>query len=148
MATHKSFTAFSIALETTAENIEKNAAKLVREAAGSVHEVVVERTPVDTGQAISNWILSIGNRAGYTRRPFEPGSKGSTALENRSWAIEKGRQTLLRYNNPNSQVAITNNLHYIGELNNGSSQQAPAGFVEAAVMSGVTSIRGARLLRR
>lgn len=148
MATHRSFTSLSIALETTAEEIETNAARIMREAAGSVHEVVVERTPVDTGRAISNWIISIGSRAGHTRTPLVPGRKGSTAFENRAWAVDRGRRKLSLFDDPMRRIVISNNLDYIQKLNSGSSRQAPAGFVEAGVVAGVTSIRGARLLRR
>lgn len=148
MAVHNSFTSLSLALETTAENIEKNAAEIVRDVGGAVHEVVVEHTPVDTGRALSNWLISIGGRAGHTREPFAPGRKGSTAFENRSYTIDRGRRKLSLYRDPERDLVISNNIHYIRKLNQGSSRQAPAGFVEAATLAGVTSIRGARLLRR
>lgn len=44
-------------------------------------------------------------------------------------------------NSPFGRSTITNSVPYIGRLNNGWSQQAPAGFVRAAIQFGVNATR-------
>ena len=41
---------------------------------------------------------------------------------------------------------VSNGVPYIGKLDQGSSQQAPAGFVRAAVVKAVAKLAGVRLL--
>lgn len=45
----------------------------------------------------------------------------------------------------NAEIHITNNLPYIGALNDGHSKQAPADFVRIAVMDGLATVRGAKV---
>jgi hypothetical protein len=49
--------------------------------------------------------------------------------------MEHGRQVIATHRG-NIAIWISNNVSYIGELNNGSSQQAAAHFVERAVQAG------------
>ena len=39
------------------------------------------------------------------------------------------------------QILISNNLPYINALNDGSSKQAPAGFVDSALSKGKRAVR-------
>ncbi len=80
---------------------------------------LIQRTPVDTGRAKSNWFVDIGKpdtkqvEAGYANV-----SEGAVRIE--------GYQL-------STTAFISNNLPYIKPLNQGSSQQAPAGFVEGSI---------------
>lgn len=77
---------------------------------------VTELTPVDTGRARASWHItdSPGND-----KPEEPGTYGPP---------------LLPRHVPNADILyIVNGLPYIGKLNDGWSDKAPAGFVEMAV---------------
>lgn len=83
---------------------------------------VIPNTPVDTGQARSNWNVGIGG-PDYSTRPTE-GRSGSNALQR---GVRKAKSA------KNGQgIHISNGLPYINRLNNGWSKQAPAGFVERA----------------
>lgn len=65
-----------------------------------------------------------------------------------SAAIDRGLAVIDRYNvERNSSIHITNNLPYIGALNDGHSKQAPAGFVRTAVMEGLAAMRGVNILK-
>lgn len=76
---------------------------------------VVLRTPVDTGRARANWQVAIGaGRSGEVESEDKGG--GST--------ITAGGQTIAGQKGFD-QVALTNNLPYIGKLEDGSSKQAP-----------------------
>lgn len=96
---------------------------------------LVNVTPVDTSKAESNWIVSIGG-SGYglePRPPFFAGTAGSTQEASAQAAIEAGRQAL-KSAIAGKPVAIVNPLPYIGRLNEGSSAQAPAGFVDRGLV--------------
>jgi hypothetical protein len=129
-------------------NVAKNADALVRKCALAVDATVVLATPVDTGRARSNWQVELNAPAEGAREAYSPGKGRSTEGANTRAAIEQGKQVIATYNKGSSRdrsIHITNNLPYIGKLNDGHSAQAPAGFVEKAVMVGVNAIKGARI---
>lgn len=86
-------------------------------------------TPVDTGYAQSNWVVSIGSP--------NTSQAGARAASHREAAIDDARfydsLALLVSWDLVSPVYITNNVEYIGRLNDGWSAQAPAGFIELAL---------------
>ncbi len=130
---------FSRRIRTVAADISSNADKLTRKVALAVDQTVVMATPVDTGRARSNWIVSLGAPVSYTVPAYTPGKGQSTAQQNAQQAIDQGKAVIAGYNGGTS-INITNNLVYIGALNNGWSAQAPANFVEQAIMAGVQVI--------
>lgn len=88
-------------------------------------------TPVDTGWARANWQPSIGKRA-----EAAVGSPDSVT----GAAQSAGLSALLAWKlSSGAKIYITNNVPYIGRLNRGSSQQAPAGFVQAAIRRAIGS---------
>lgn len=125
--------------------VEDNASKLVRRVALAVDAEVVISTPVDTGRARSNWQTELNTAPEGTREAYSEGKEGSTVGPNTQAALDQARATVAAHK-PGDTVHITNNLPYIGRLNDGWSAQAPSGYVETAVLTGVRTIRGARLL--
>jgi hypothetical protein len=126
-------------------NVDKNIGRVVREVALVVDRELVLATPVDTGRARSNWIVNLGSAATGSRDPYTPGEKGSTGEANAQAAIAQGNATIgLRKDG--QDIYISNNLPYIGRLNEGSSAQAPAQFVEQAVQRAVQVVRKARVV--
>lgn len=115
-------------------NVTGNASKLVRKVALAVDATLVSSTPVDTGRARSNWQANIGSPASGTLEPMP--AQAAVTLATATIATYKSGET----------IHLTNNLPYIGALNNGHSAQAPAGFVETAVLDGIAQVKGARLL--
>lgn len=138
---------FSKWAKDTGDNVSRNADKLVRKCALAIDGAVVLATPVDTGRARSNWQVTVDTPAAGTIPPYAPGEGGSTVGPNSRAAIEQGKQAVAQYNGdtPTASINITNNLAYIGRLNNGYSGQAPAGFVEKAIMVGRDAIQNAAL---
>lgn len=107
---------------------------LVGHLAQAILEAVVVDTPIDTGQAKSNWIVRVGRPSDQTREAFVPGKRGSTKAENIIAAIEMGSQAMAAYKH-GSTIHITNNLDYIGDLNDGTiSRQAPPDYVQKAIL--------------
>lgn len=84
---------------------------------------LILNTPVDTGRARANWLPSI-DAPDLSIVP--PSSTGAPNSVQRDADIQS---ELTRFNFKNT-IYISNNLPYIKRLNDGHSQQAPAGFVE------------------
>lgn len=131
---------FSKTMTLIGRNVSTNADALVRKVALAVDSTVVLATPVDTGQARSNWQVSLDQPEQNTIPPYDPGSQGSSAQNNANAAINQGKQVIASYKG-GVDICIANNLDYIDDLNNGKSLQAPAGFVEEAVLAGVAMIQ-------
>lgn len=99
---------------------------------------LIEDTPRDTGWARSNWIPSIGVSSERQGNLIDPDA-GAVAEARR--ASEQGQALIATtYTLNKGKVFVTNNVPYIGRLNDGHSQQAPAGFVQAAI---ARAVRGA-----
>lgn len=82
---------------------------------------IVALTPVDTGRARGNWVVSLNS---IDRTTSDITSTLSSAIQNN----ELNRFKL------NDTVYITNSLPYIMALENGSSKQAPGGMVKLTVL--------------
>jgi hypothetical protein len=94
---------------------------------------LIEDTPVDTGWARSNWVPSIGEAFADL-----DGSRKSVS----GAAQQGGMLDVAAYDDlAVGDLFITNNVPYILSLNAGHSQQAPAGFVEAAIERGIAGFR-------
>lgn len=137
---------FAGRMRTYSSRIEKNAERLSRRVASNVVKAVVEATPVDTGRARSNWVVSFGSPRLDTRPPHAPG-RFLGRSERANWAAAvAAAENVLKFRS-SKDIWISNNLHYIGLLNNGYSRQSPANFVSKGVAAGIQSIRGVSLLR-
>jgi len=128
-------------LRRLGDRIVDRADELTRRVALAVLSEVVVSTPVDTGRARGNWLVGLGG-------PDEPGLDEQRANADRSGqrAIRRGSERI-RDRRPGQQIFVSNNVPYIGRLNDGSSAQAPAGFVPDAVAAGIEVARRATLTR-
>lgn len=104
--------------------VENTTTKKFREVALEVDRALVFATPVDTGRARSNWIPSIGTSSKTIK---EKPNDLSQILTDAQLTVDKAKL--------GDTIYFTNNLPYISRLNEGSSAQAPAGFVEKAVQA-------------
>lgn len=103
--------------------IRKLADTALVQTALSVQREVVMNTPVDTGRARSNWFMGNGSAPRHVTE--------DTTAQNLMDGIAQAQKI-----KSDDTVYISNNLPYINRLNDGHSQQAPAGFVEKAVQVG------------
>lgn len=79
---------------------------------------IVMKTPVDTGRARANWRIGVNViNLTTTGAPGEEGAAG---------ASETGKLNGIKWGD---SIAISNNLPYIGALENGHSRQAPNGML-------------------
>lgn len=139
-----SLAAFGRSAKRLSKRIRDNVDAGWRATALVVDQTVVTSTPVDTGRARSNWRVDTKPSTDQ-RAPYAPGEGGSTAAANTAAALAQGREAV--QSAVGDALYISNNLDYIGELNAGSSAQAPANFVEKAVDAGVQQVRKIRALR-
>lgn len=114
--------------------LENVAERTVVKIALDVTANLIEFTPVDTGWARANWVPSIGRRnpPGDISDP-RPAEVAAAKTEQAG-----GVASLLGYRLQLGQVRVSNNVPYIERLNDGSSEQAPAGFVQLAIKKAVT----------
>lgn len=144
------FDEFSKRLKKTGQRIVENADKAVRRTALAIDSAVVYSTPVDTGRARSNWQVGIDGPVEGTIEPLRGVSKGhkSTGTAVAQTSIENAKAVIATYKGgtPTAAIHITNNLPYIGRLNEGWSAQAPAGFVETAVREGIAHLKNMKIV--
>lgn len=122
-------------LEDKAAEIEKAASKAAIDAALAIVGNLAYATPVDTSKALSNWQVTLDNPATTYIGPHSPGFNGSTYRASAAETIARAK-AVLTAKKPGQPIYITNNAPYIVRLNDGYSGQAPAGFVERAVLIG------------
>lgn len=128
-----------------ADKLGQGVTRVVRKTALVADQAVVTGTPVDTGRARSNWITRMGEAEDSTIDPYSPGEGGSTGPQNTQAAIEQCQRVVASYQ-LGGNIHITNNLPYIQRLNDGHSQQAPANFVETAVLEAVEAVKKEKVL--
>lgn len=131
-----SLESFAKRIRVRADRLPGAVDKIVKQVAVSVDQAVVTATPVDTGRARSNWLASIDVARTGTVPTHGPGAEAASIAAAR--AVIASRK-------PGQAIFISNNLPYIERLNQGSSSQAPAMFVEAAVNEGVAVVKNAKL---
>lgn len=111
--------------------------KTVRAVALVVDRALVEATPVDTGRARANWQASLNNPLTAQIAIQDVSKKDSGFVPARQ---NDALKAISAYKLADT-ILISNNLPYIRKLNEGSSQQAPAGFVDAALLKGKKAVK-------
>jgi hypothetical protein len=113
-----------------------------------------ERTPADVGTALSNWQVTLDTPASEIIPAYAPSPKGkvikrvwthavdplATIAANAPSVMDNAR-SVLSHKQPGQPIFITNNMPYIQLLNSGSSEQAPAGFVDRAELLAAEVVR-------
>lgn len=128
------FGQFSKLMRQRARNLPREVHRVVQDVAKAYLVAVADATPVDTGAAVSNWQLGINLSPDSVLPPYTPGRYSSTALENLNATIQAGT-SIADSSKPGDAIHIVNNIHYITELNNGSSNQAPSGMTAIAELA-------------
>ena len=131
-------------VEKIAKEIELAASKLAIDVANAIVADLAYTTPVDTSNALSNWIVTLDSPATHEISPHVPGVLGSTQPQSAAETVSLAKATL-QNKKPGQPIFITNNAPYIRYLDEGSSSQAPAGFVERTVAIGRQALKGFRL---
>ncbi len=111
---------FALEMNVRADQVERAVNRIVVLAGRAIAKEVIATTPVDTSQALSNWIGSLGGPASGTRPAVSsattPGATADTsgaATQSTVWAAISNRRT-------GQDLWISNNLPYINDLNVGN----------------------------
>jgi hypothetical protein len=72
----------------------------------------VNMTPVDTGKAVSNWRVGVGQPTRAEVEAHSPGTQGSTASANRATAIADGESRINSISKIQA-VYVSNNVSYL-----------------------------------
>jgi len=125
---------FNADLDKFANRIGVDVATVVKKLSFDIFADVVGGTPVDTGRAMNNWVISVGSPSRVVHE--EGGSAGSIEASKTSNAV-----TALASVRPFDTVWISNNLPYIGALEEGHSRkQAPNGWVATAIQNNLQQL--------
>jgi hypothetical protein len=123
------------ALEDVTEQVIK---KLTLDIVANLRRAPIDGgTPVDTGWARANWIANVS-----TPLTSPVGMRDAAGVSQASAAQQQGLGKVLAYKIQAGPVYISNNVDYIVKLNDGSSRQAPSGFVQRAIQEAVADLRG------
>ena len=135
-------------LDRIAARVEGNVERAMKDCAQVVLRSVVEGTPADTGTARSNWTPELDRAFDGLFPARVPGIKGSTGDANSVATIEAGAPVIEAFDiGTQLEIHITNNVGHIQALNDGHSKQAPANFVSVAVIEGLATLRGAKIIK-
>ena len=122
---------FNEALSRFAKHLDLAPKQVVEHITLELWNKITEKTPVDTGRARAGWMISTGHPATGV-----PAEKGKPTGKNKNSASPPP-EPRVSYPEPKitgeEVVYITNNLPYIGVLEEGSSKQAPAGMVRTSI---------------
>lgn len=135
MGISRSFSQLAGKIHVVAASIPGSVSVVVRKVGLAVDQVAVTSTPVDTGRARSNWIVTFGAPTDDERGENEWDRGGNVSLQQAQSAIDAYDVSL-------GDLFITNNVPYIERLENGWSAQAPSGMLAGAVQAGVLVARG------
>lgn len=116
-------------LNRYADVIEEAPNKVASSVALLLVDGLTTDTPVDTSKAISNWLLSLDDPVFIELDAYFEGLRGSTATASKAEAVSFA-ESKLKNKKPGQDIFIANNAPYIRDLNDGSSAQAPALFIE------------------
>lgn len=132
-----------------ADGIPPEVERIVRKVLIVMDQVLVTTTPVDTGRARANWIVTLGGdvpEVGPVESgPPGQGLSGQRAAANAALAFGQGRTVIDAWTLQSGTISIVNNLSYISFLEDGSSAQAPVGMLKQALQAGIQSVAGERV---
>ena len=130
---------WGVKMKYMSRTIDGRTHRLLREITVAVVEELVYATPVLTGRARSSWRTGIGRqRVGV---PFKPPAKPLSPAAGAQRSIEEAKEAVKQITVGGKTVYITSRLHYMGDLNDGTSKQQSAGFIQRAVMAGRNRIK-------
>jgi len=142
-----------------ADQIPTFANEIAKDVGSTILTDLVQVTPVDTGEALSNWQASLAEPSLEQIAAYVPSPKGRmkdgawshavdpsiTAQANIAPTLEAGMM-IIKSKQHGIPLFISNNSEYIVVLDQGSSTQAPAGFVDRAIILGSDVVNKARLI--
>lgn len=125
------FLGFSKLMTQRRVNLPQEVHVVVKDTSKAYLLTAADMTPVDTSAAVSNWRVGLDHSPQGWIAPHVPGRFRSTALESFNATIGAGF-AIIDSSKPGNAIHIVNNIPYIGDLNDGTSTQAPGGMTASA----------------
>lgn len=152
MATSRGLLQFGIRFRVIANLVFGNASARIRRAALAADQAAVFATPVDTGRARANWVVSLGSASSAQGRQSatRTGGRGTDQRQsaNAQRAIAAGERVIAQWAPGKGSIFISNGVPYIQELEHGSSAQAaPHEMTSQAIAAARAELRRGGLLR-
>lgn len=122
--------------------LEEFTERLMVRLALNVSANLKETTPVLTGWARANWLAAINEDGVET--PDNPDPTPQDASSRAAEQSSREASVASTYSLERGPISISNGVPYIRDLNDGSSQKAPAGFVQGSIAKGVLETRRGR----
>lgn len=111
----------------------------IRVGALAADQRLVLATPVDSGRARANWLPSLDAPKDGLREPQGEDPRAPGSGPNAQAVIEEGKAVIRKFG-PGQTFHVTNSVPYINFLNEGSSAQAPEGFIDKAIQAAVRAM--------
>lgn len=113
-----------------AEAVDKTKAEATRMIVLELHEEFTIGNPVDTGYSRANWNVTIAAPSTTPRgaRPAKGAAKGEQPL-----AFPAVDLSIVKAIDGKEKVFVTNPVDYVRFLEDGSSEQAPSGFIAIGI---------------
>lgn len=123
------YRSFSMQLDQFSKKVGLAVETVTRRVAFDLYARIIRKTPVDTGRARGSWTIAptVANRQVL---PVQPKGTVAPLPQLRVPTIKAGER-----------LVISNNLPYITALEDGHSQQAPAGMVALSIAEVETTMR-------
>jgi len=148
----------AVQMEQLPSRIEAASSQVAKDVATAVAFDLFNVTPVDVGDAMSSWIVTVGQPAFENRKAFAPSPKGrmiggrwthtvdpTITFQNNIGPAMDVTKTTLSAKAPGEPIYINSNNEYIGVLDSGTSEQQPAGFIDRALIVGKSVASSAKL---
>ncbi len=119
---------FNLYIDKFVSGLGISAEKILKKVAFDLLKKVVSKTPVDTGRARSAWFTGVNDRPTQEVPPLHQ-KIGEDQAANES--VSRGK--VFESAKLGDTLWVANNLPYIERLENGSSDQAPAGMAALSI---------------
>ena len=132
------FAGFIRNIRRRAREVETGASRTKRRAALAINQALIFAVPVKSGHARANFQVGLG--AAIQSEIDEDELTAGQVIARNNGVIGRSK--------PRQAIYISNNVPYIGELNRGSSSQAPAMFVQIAVQQALSAVAKTKVFKR
>lgn len=136
--------------------IVKGVNRIAREAARQGGGYLARDTAVDTGEARSNWIMTLDSPSEVTIPPYSPFPKLGNAAATAGRKEETANLSAVQAQHAaasaafnverNSEIIIRNNVPHIGDIEGGSSPQTLPGLLSRGLAAAIGALSGGRWL--
>lgn len=127
-------------LNKLANDLPDIANEICKEYVAELAVNLIYETPVDTSAALSNWQVGIGQPVVDFIDPHIPGLYGDTRIASGRIAYQLAKAAAST-GIPGQSYWLSNNTPYIIDLNNGTSRQAPAMFIQSTIAYSIKLIQ-------